>query len=104
MFDVTPGKAEGVTFAGGFVPELGAEPKVIGKAFAMKAGQVSEPITGNAGVCIINVNNVTPGTAGENIQMAKQQMAMTSRSQVTYKLLEALKKQKKITDNRFTFF
>ena len=104
MFDVTPGKAEGVTFAGGFVPELGAEPKVIGKAFAMKAGQVSEPITGNAGVCIINVNNVTPGTVGENIQMAKQQMAMTSRSQVTYKLLEALKKQKKITDNRFTFF
>jgi peptidyl-prolyl cis-trans isomerase D len=103
-FDVVPGKAEGVSFSSGFVPNLGSEPKVIGKAFATKAGQVSQPIVGSTGVCIINVNNVTPGTAGENVPMQKQQMAMSARSQVSYKLLDAIKKTKKITDNRFTFY
>ncbi|MBK8371512.1 MAG: peptidylprolyl isomerase [Saprospiraceae bacterium] len=103
-FGLVPAKAEGVTFASGLIPDLGTEPKVIGKAFASKSGVVSEPIVGKTGVCIINVTNITPGTAGENVAMIKQQMAMSNRSQVSYKLMEAIKKSKKVTDNRFTFY
>lgn len=103
-FNVTPALAEGVTFASGFIPVLGSEPKVIGKAFALKPGQVSEPIVGNTGVCVIQIKNPVPGSVGQDVQMQKQQMAMSGRSQVSFKLMDSLKKNKKITDNRFTFY
>ena len=103
-FNVTPALAEGVTFSSGFIPVLGSEPKVIGKAFGLKPGQVSEPIVGNTGVCVIQIKNPVPGVVGQDVQMQKQQMAMSARGQVSYKLMDSLKKNKKVTDNRFTFY
>lgn len=103
-FGVLPSSATGLAFASPMIPNIGAEPKIIGKIFATKAGQVSEPIVGTAGVCMVSVKSITPGVAGENAQMMKQQMAMSARSQVSYKLMESLKKSKKVTDNRYTFY
>ncbi|MFZ1706074.1 MAG: peptidylprolyl isomerase [Saprospiraceae bacterium] len=103
-FGLDPAKASEVNFASGFIPELGGEPKIIGKAFASKVGAVSDAIVGNTGVCYISVTNMVPGTAGEEAQMMKQQMAQSARSQVSYKLMDALKKSKKVTDNRYTFY
>jgi peptidyl-prolyl cis-trans isomerase D len=103
-FGIVPSSATGLSFASPMIPNIGAEPKIIGKIFATKAGQVSDPIAGESGVCMVSVKSITPGVAGENAQMMKQQLAMSARSQVSFKLMESLKKSKKVTDNRYTFY
>ena len=103
-FGLTPGLAENITFGRGAFPDGGQEPLVIGKSFALAAGAVSEPIVGSNGVYVVKVATKTPASPEQGGFMQKMQQTQAVRSQVNFRLMEAIKKTVKIDDNRATFF
>ena len=103
-FGLTPGLAENVNFGRGAIPDAGQEPLVIGKSFALAAGAVTEPIVGNSGVYVVKVTSKTPASPEQGGFMQKMQQTQTVRSQVNFRLIEAIKKTVKVDDNRATFF
>ncbi|MBK9733750.1 MAG: peptidylprolyl isomerase [Saprospiraceae bacterium] len=103
-FGKTTAKAENVTFGSASIPDSGQEPLVVGKAFALARGANSSPIIGIGGVYILKLISKTPATPEQGSFSQKMQLTQTARSQVNYRLMEALKKSNKVDDNRFAFF
>lgn len=103
-FGLTSGLAENITFGRGAFPDGGQEPLVIGKSFALAAGAVTEPIVGSNGVYVVKVATKTPASPEQGGFMQKMQQTQAVRSQVNFRLMEAIKKTVKIDDNRATFF
>ncbi|MCB0586901.1 MAG: peptidyl-prolyl cis-trans isomerase, partial [Phaeodactylibacter sp.] len=96
--------ARNVIFNSTFLPSLGNEPKVIGTAFTMEQGQVSGPITGKSGVFVVKViRKPTPGSA-TNIPQLRRSLSSPVRSQVPAQLIQAMKKNAEIEDNRSRFY
>jgi peptidyl-prolyl cis-trans isomerase D len=53
-------RADSVSFAQPFVPNIGNEPKIAGAAFNQSLkGKLSEPIAGNTGVFVIKGENIS---------------------------------------------
>jgi peptidyl-prolyl cis-trans isomerase D len=95
--------SNGVTFGAFSIPGLGIEPKVQGTAIALEKDEISEPITGNNAVYVIQISNIIE-PANLNIAMQKQSMARTMQSRVQREVLEALKDNAEIEDNRINFY
>lgn len=96
--------AQNISLSVATLPDVGSEPKVVAKAMALSNGQSSEPIVGNSGVFKVNmISKTEPGAAGD-LTTVRNTMVMTTRSQVLSRLMETLKKEAKITDNRSTFY
>lgn len=99
--------ASGVTFA--FNPNqppmdpIEQEHMVVGAAFSMQQGQVSQPIQGNSGVYVIRVDAVKE--AGEmpepQIVMQKQMIASSKRGSAVQKFFLGLRDLSDIEDRRF---
>ncbi|HMQ48453.1 MAG TPA: peptidylprolyl isomerase [Saprospiraceae bacterium] len=96
--------AANVSFSAAFIPELGNEPQVIGKAYAMEQGQISKPIVGNAGVYVVELMKKPLVGAATNIQQIRQSMAIQLRNQIANQVVQAMKKNVEIEDNRFRFY
>ncbi|MBS1948835.1 MAG: SurA N-terminal domain-containing protein [Bacteroidetes bacterium] len=100
-------KADSISFASPFIPNVGQEPKVIGASFdkQLQGKPASGPISGNGGVFVIKVENISaksnPGADAEELRKGQQQQEARL---VSYRALEALKKTAKIKDNRSKFF
>ena len=94
----------GITFNQSFIPNLGSEPKVVAKAANMDVGQTSEPIAGNSGVYLIEVVNKPGSLTAPAIPQARSQITQKTRVQVNTQLIEALKSNAKIKDNRSRFY
>ena len=82
----------------------GDEPKVVGVAFGLNEGDVSEPIEGERGVYVIKVTKKTEAPALENYGSYAAQQAQKARGAVTTKVIEALKSAADIEDYRGTFY
>ncbi len=96
--------ARNVTFSSSFVPNLGAEPKVLAKAFSLAEGQASEPIIGNSGVFVLSVDQKTTPTNPTNIPQLRRTVSANVRAQVSTQLMQAMKKNADIDDNRSRFY
>lgn len=96
--------ASNVTFGATFLPQLGNEPKVIGRAFTMDQGQVSSPIVGNSGVYVLKVVRKTDVGQAANIPQLRRNISAPVRSQVAGRLMQAMKKNASIEDNRSRFY
>lgn len=97
--------ASNVKFNTPFVPNLGAEPKVLGQAYKMDESQVSEPIVGTSGVYVIKLLKKPIAATPTNIPQLRPGMSAASRNQVTgNRLIQAIKKNADISDNRFRFY
>ncbi len=99
-------RADSVSFAQPFIPNIGNEPKITGAAFNKSlVGKVSDPIAGNTGVFAIRAENafgmVTPGNTSEQV---RQQLEGQLKQMGGYRSIEALKKAAKIEDNRYEFY
>ena len=81
---------------------VGAEPKVVGTAFALAANKVSAPIEGVTGVYVVKNNSTVKAPALKNhtayVAKLKQQTAGDSG-----RILPALKGNATIEDNRSKF-
>lgn len=106
MFNTTVQKADSVSFASPFIAGLGSEPKVIGAAFDTKLkGKVSDPISGSAGVYLIqplNVGRIPSGDA-DYISRRLQNEAMLKQN-TAYRTIDALRRAAKVEDNRIKFY
>ncbi len=60
QFDVSVQSASAVNMSSPVLPGSGREPKVVGAAFALEAGQVSQPIQGEKGVYLVKLNSKEP--------------------------------------------
>lgn len=82
----------------------GNEPKVVGAAFGLKEGEISEPIDGTRGVYVIKVTKITEAPALENYATFAGLQTTKARVAVNSKVLNALKEAAEIEDNRATFY
>jgi peptidyl-prolyl cis-trans isomerase D len=85
------------------VPGAGFEPKVVGSAFTSKAGQISKPIDGNAGVYVLVTKTVTKAPAlpkyTDYVNKLKPQATGNAG-----RFMQALKNEADIQDNRADFY
>ena len=92
--------ATGLNFTASVIPSAGAEPKVIASAFSLAENQASSPIIGNGGVYIVKPTNKTTVGSAANLIDVKKKTNTTMRSQVSGQIVEGLKNNADITDNR----
>ena len=91
-----------VAFANSFIPNLGNEPKVMGVAASLAAGQLSEPVIGTNGVYVMSVTSApAPLEANETL---RTDVSTGIASKADYQLNEALKKTADVEDNRGSFY
>ncbi len=92
-----------VVAANAFIQTIGAEPKVVGTAFALKAGKVSEAIEGNAGVFKIKVKSTVKAPAPASYDEQVARLNGQSKGSVSGRVYNSLKKDAEIEDNRAQF-
>lgn len=103
-YNIKVDSASGVNFSTSFLQQMGNEPKVIAVAFSTDQNVTSKPIVGNGGVYVVKTIKRVPSIGEADIPFYKDQTASVSRNNVISFLMESLKKNARIKDNRFTFF
>ncbi len=94
----------GINFASSFLPDLGAEPRVVATASALPMNKLSNPIVGNSGVFVVQVFNKPDVTAPSDLSATKRTLSSPNRSQVTSTLTAALVKKADVQDWRSKFY
>jgi len=82
------------------VPNIGPEPKVVGKAFAQKAGTTSSLIDGAYGVYMVKTKAITKANAIPNYTSYVNQAKSQAQGAASNKVIEALKAKSEIEDLR----
>ena len=100
---VTVQNASALTMASPTIPGAGAEPKVVGTAFALEAGATTGTIIGNTGVFKVKVTAKNPATALDNYASFANQLN-SANTAVEGKIYNAIKNAAEIDDNRATFY
>lgn len=95
-------QAAGLTMENPVLAGVGAEPKVVGNAFALAANKLSEPIEGNTGIYVVkNLSTVkAPVLKSHEAYIAKLKAQSASDAN---RVVPALKENAKIEDNRKVF-
>ena len=92
--------ATDLSFTSSAIPGAGAEPKVIASAFALTENQKSAPIIGNGGVYVVKPTRKTTVGSASNLIEVKKKTNTAMRNQVRGQIVEGLKNNAEITDNR----
>jgi len=103
-YNIKVDSASGVNFSTSFLQQMGNEPKVIAAAFSTDQNATSKPIVGNGGVYLVKTIKRIPSIGESDIPFYREQASSVSKNNVISFLMESLKKNAKIKDNRFTFF
>lgn len=86
------------------LPNVGSAPEAIGKAFALKAGEVSEPIAGENGVIMIQTEAITQAPEIADYSSYKDQIRQQQRQQSSFNIAEAIEDFADIEDQRYKFY
>jgi peptidyl-prolyl cis-trans isomerase D len=100
-------RADSVLFSSPMIPNAGQEPRVIGSAFnkALAGKAASQPIAGNTGVFVIKVENVSAtSNANADLQQQRFMQEQGEKSNVMRSLIDGLRKQATIKDDRGKFY
>jgi peptidyl-prolyl cis-trans isomerase D len=92
-----------VTFNSASLPELGSEPKVLGTAIRLAAGETSAPIQGNSGVFVVAVTRKPAVGQATNLPMIRNRLTTGTRAGVSVALMRYWLQSAEIEDNRSTF-
>jgi peptidyl-prolyl cis-trans isomerase D len=96
--------AENLSFNNSFIPGLGQENEVVGVVTASKAGTISKPIMGSAGVFVVSVEKITKTNSTMDSKSTRKQSETALQSRVDAEVFEALKDNAHIKDNRAKFY
>ena len=96
--------ATAITMAAPTIPGAGAEPEVVGAAFAKAAGETTSLIAGEKGVFKVRVTAVNNAPALENYASYANQLNSAATPAVNTKVYQALKNAAEIEDKRANFF
>ena len=102
--DVDVDTVNGITFGSASVTNMGIEPALQGAIFNTAVNTVSAPVEGNGGVYVFKTLEETPSQNPQTLAQNKQAASNAVRSQVKAKLIEALRKNVDISDNRASYF
>ena len=86
------------------IPGAGREPLVVGTAFALDQGAVSELIKGETGVFIFEVLNKEEAPVLDNYVTYANSLRTSNSAKVNAAVFNALKEEAEIEDNRATFY
>ncbi len=103
-FNTKVDTATAISFGSGFLPDLGAEPKVVATAAAFALNKTSKPIIGASGVFVVQVINKPEMAPAADYAATKRSLSASSRGQVPAMLMQALMKKATIKDSRTKFF
>lgn len=103
-FSTTVDTAKTMSFANSFLTGIGNEPKLIGTVVTLQTGSTSAPIVGNNGVYVARVLNRPSEVPPANVAMMRQSLKMQKSSSLSFRFVEALRKEAKLEDNRSNFF
>ena len=95
--------ATGVSLKTPVIPNIGSEPKVVGKAFNLASGKTSEIIEGNAGMYMIKGKSVIKAADLTSYTTYINQDRTQNQSYSVSKAYTALKDKAEIKDNRGNF-
>lgn len=95
--------ATGVSIKSPVLPNIGNEPKVVGKAFGLAAGKTSEVIEGNSGMFMVRAKSVTKAPEVPSYTTYITQDRTQNQSYAISKAYTALKDKAEIKDNRANF-
>ena len=95
--------ATGVSLKMPVLPNIGNEPKVVGKAFGLAAGKTSEIIEGNSGMFMVRAKAVTKAPEVPSYETYITQDRSQNRSYAISMSFIALKDKAEIKDNRANF-
>ena len=101
---ITVQNATAITMAAPTLPGAGAEPEVVGAAFAKAAGETTSLIAGEKGVFKVRVTAVNNAPVLENYASYANQLNSAATPAVNTKVYQALKNAAEIEDNRANFF
>lgn len=100
---VTVSEAQNLNFDSYSVPGAGNEPAIIGAAEALQSGQVSKPVEGNNGMCVIKCTSINEGK-DQDLSAEKFRLASALEYKINNEAFEELKKNAKIIDRRAKFY
>jgi peptidyl-prolyl cis-trans isomerase D len=86
------------------IPGAGREPLVVGTAFSMNTGDISNLIIGESGVFKFEVTNKEEAPALDNYVTYANALQAANASTVANSIVEALKEKAEIVDNRSIFY
>jgi len=87
--NLTATDIESVSFSNPYLQGVGNEPKVVGVIFGSKAGQLSKPIAGDNGVCVITVKAFTEPAPTKDYTGNSVMIAEQRKSRADYEILNA---------------
>ncbi len=93
-----------VNLGDGFISGIGNEPAVIGALKALDAGEQSSPIIGNSGVFSIRVSNKTEPPVVNITGQVRRQISREKQDQVSTRLMESLRDNISIEDQRHRLY
>ncbi|WP_305066857.1 peptidylprolyl isomerase [Marinilabilia salmonicolor] len=94
--------ASGIDFSAFQVTGAGVEPALVALAVFSPENQLSDAVAGNNGVYLVEVTNKEE--AEVDTDQVKQQLARTLNSKVSYQLLQTIREDAEIVDNRANFY
>ena len=95
--------AAAVSVKNPMIPNVGMEPKVVGKAFGLAAGKTSEIIEGTSGMFMVRTKKVVKAPAISDYTTYVNQEKTQNQSYAMSKAYTAIKDKADIKDNRANF-
>ncbi|MEK6479867.1 SurA N-terminal domain-containing protein [Catalinimonas sp. 4WD22] len=86
------------------LPNVGFAPKAVGKAFALNEGEVSEPVQGENGVVMIQLDALTQAPEIADYSTYKEQLQQQANQQSSFNISEAVREFADIEDERYKFY
>ena len=86
------------------LPTAGFDPKAVGKAFGIESGKRSDPIQGENGVLIIEIQNKTIAPEIADYSTYKTAIAQENQQRSGFNIAEAIKDHAEIEDKRYKFY
>jgi peptidyl-prolyl cis-trans isomerase D len=99
----TTGQSKDLHFASNEVPNVGNEPKVVGRAFGLQPNAVSAPLAGNTGVFVVKLDAIRePAPMDEFNKMFAMQTLKSSKSEQNVNaIFQALRENANVVDMRY---
>ena len=102
--DATVYTANDLKLSSNTLPNVGFAPKAVGKAFAIKEGEVSEPVITDNGVVVIALQSLTPAPEIADYASYKEQVQQQQSARTSYNITEAVQDAANIEDERYKFY
>lgn len=100
----TPVTAENIVFANPIIPGVAQENAVVGTVFGLQPKSPSDPIRGNQGVYVVEVNGFVNPTLPDDLSAQRQQIQQGLSQRIFSGVFQALQDNAEITDNRARFY